>query len=479
MTPSTDIVPLRPETTLPTERLETEITSLAAHIHAATARWLAMVAEYDRRRGWADWGCRSCAHWLAWRCGLGLRAAREHVRVARGLVDLPVIQKEFEAGRFSFSQVRALTRVATSENEAELADIARRAPAAQLEGMVRAFSGAVRAQELKDAKGRQATRHLTYYFDDDGSFVINGRLSPEDGVIVKEALDRIAEPMEEEGCSAEHLEGEVATETLEELGETAFASDELDSWDARAQNERDEARRRFFDAAVSQEYTRRAADALVRMAEATLSDTSGADVRQPLHQVNVHVDLGALTDDTLGRSELENGAAIATETMRRLSCDASIVSVVEKDGKVLSAGRKTRTIPTPIKRALRARDRHCRFPGCTNKAWVDAHHIEHWAHGGEHKLENLCLLCRAHHRAVHEYGFDVRVADRQLVFYRPDGSTIERPEPMASDPRTVVALNDQLGLDIDGETCVPVWCGEKWDYDVTVAKLMDELGESA
>src|SRR5215210_2518855 len=86
------------------ESLEREITELASHIHAATCRWLGLVAEYDRREGWAQWGCRSCAHWVSWRCGIAPVAAREHVRVARRLDELPLIRQAFSEGRLSFSK---------------------------------------------------------------------------------------------------------------------------------------------------------------------------------------------------------------------------------------------------------------------------------------------------------------------------------------------------------------------------------------
>ena len=476
MAPGTDIVPLSSGSLMPTERLESEITELAAHIHAATARWLMLVAEYDSRMAWADWDCKSCAHWLAWRCGLGMRAAREHVRVARSLVELPQVRREFEQGRFSFSQVRALTRVATPENEGELVEVARCAPATQLEGMVRAFRGALRAQEVKEAKRRQVTRHLTYYFDEDGSFVIRGRLSPEEGAIVEKTLDSLAEGLEEEGCSAEHLENEIANDVLEELGEKAFGATKTDTFDARAMNERDEARQKFFNAASSHDYARRRADALVMMAEASLTELAHKKSCSDRYQVLVHVNAEALVDDTIeGLSELSTGTAMATETVRRLLCESSIVSVVEEGGSILSVGRKTRSIPTAIKRALLVRDRHCRFPGCTNKAWMDAHHIKHWVHGGHTELENLCLLCRAHHRAVHEYGYDVKVVDGNLVFYRPDGSVIAAPPPITSQPHKVVSLNHAAGIEIDDETSVPTnWYGEQWDYDITVAQLMDD-----
>src|SRR5215218_127393 len=126
-----------------TDRLAEEITELASHIHAATCRWLGLVAEFDRRGGWFDWGCRSCAQWVSWRCGIAPVAAREHVRVARRLAHLPLIRAAFAEGRLSYSQVRALTRVEKVEKEEELLSLARHATAAQLERLVRAYRGVV------------------------------------------------------------------------------------------------------------------------------------------------------------------------------------------------------------------------------------------------------------------------------------------------------------------------------------------------
>src|SRR5918992_112412 len=123
--------------TVPLERLEPQITQLASQIHADTCRWLCLVAEYDAREGWAQWGCRSCAHWVSWRCGAAPGAAREHVRVARRLTELPLIRRAFSEGRLSFSKVRALTRVGDVEREDDLLELARHATAAQLERLVR------------------------------------------------------------------------------------------------------------------------------------------------------------------------------------------------------------------------------------------------------------------------------------------------------------------------------------------------------
>src|SRR4051812_36187764 len=163
---------------LPMERLEAEITTLAGHIAAATCRWLLLVGEFDRREGWAGWGCKSCAHWLSWQCATGLRAAREQVRVARALAGLPAIHEAFAAGRLSYSQARALTRVARPDNEQELLALARQATAAQLERLVRSY---VKADRLRvEARDAYERRELVWWQEDDGSFVVQARLPADD-----------------------------------------------------------------------------------------------------------------------------------------------------------------------------------------------------------------------------------------------------------------------------------------------------------
>ena len=130
-----------------------ECTTLAAQIASATCRFLVLVAELDRRRAWAEWGCRSMAHLLSWRCSLATVTAREHVRVARALADLPIPTEAFERGELSYSKVRALARVVTPESEHELVELARVATASQLEQIVRgtvvAMSDPAEAEELR------------------------------------------------------------------------------------------------------------------------------------------------------------------------------------------------------------------------------------------------------------------------------------------------------------------------------------------
>ena len=170
----------------------------------------------------------------------------------------------------------------------------------------------------------------------------------------------------------------------------------------------------------------RRADALVLMADTLLAHEPNARGGER-YQVVVHVDTASLRDGE-GESELADGAPIAPETARRLACDAAIVPLLERAGRPLSVGRKTRSVPPALRRALASRDRGCRFPGCTNQHTVDAHHIEHWANGGATSLENLVQLCRHHHRLLHEGGYSVTKAGAGFVFRRPDGRQL-RPVP--------------------------------------------------
>jgi hypothetical protein len=175
---------------VPLEHIEHQLTELAAHINAASARFLALIAEFDRRRGWAEWECKSCAHWLSWKCGLGLVAGREHVRVARRLEELPLIREAFAAGELSYSKVRAMTRVAAPEMEDNLLNLARSSTTHQLERLVRAYRKVQVAEELRRSNVRRARRYANWRQDGDGSFVLNARLSPEDGAVVMAALEK-------------------------------------------------------------------------------------------------------------------------------------------------------------------------------------------------------------------------------------------------------------------------------------------------
>jgi hypothetical protein len=436
-------------TSLPLERIETEITELAAHIYAATCRWLTLVAEFDRRQGHEAYGFPTCAGWLAWRCGASLRAARDQVQVARCLRDLPAIRSSFGQGQLSYSKVRALIRVATPESEDELLELARHATAAQLERIV----GAYRRVSVSDANRARERRHLSSSWEDDGSLVLRGCLAPEEGALFLRALDAARDDLR---SAAQRDQG---LPQMGGLGGTAVPPQAReDTGDPPAPTN---------------------ADALASMAERSLAGDSGDRSGGDRYQVVVHVDANRLADDGAdGRCGLEDGPAIAAETARRLACDASLVAMHEADGAALSVGRKTRTIPPSLRRALRARDEGCRFPGCTHHRFTDAHHIHHWALGGETSLDNLVTLCHRHHRLLHEGGFTLEgKPDGELLFRRPNGKPLPPvPSLPSGHPDAVPAANRHAGLQVNPETCASLSAGESFDLDLTVMGLVSLIG---
>ena len=176
---------------------------------------------------------------------------------------------------------------------------------------------------------------------------------------------------------------------------------------------------------------------------------------------------------------LEDGRRVSAETFRRIACDTGLVAVRTDDsGRVLDVGRKTRTIPPAIRRALLVRDRHCRFPGCTHTRWLDSHHITHWAHGGETSLNNLVSLCPWHHRLVHEGGFHLELdASKRPIFRTPDGRRIEdvpmRPPTPKNPTAELVAAQASAGLLIDADTCRSHWRGESFERNAVVVGFVN------
>ena len=388
--------------TTPLEMLEREITALATQIHAATCRWLCLVGEYDAREGWATWGAKSCANWVALQCGIAPGSAREHVRVARRLRELPLIREAFAEGELSYSKVRALTRVENIEREQDLLDLARHATAHQLERLLRAYHGVVAAERA--AAGEPAERWITFDHADDGSLLLRGRLPAEEGALVMAAVEAARERLAQRDVPAGTRDDDGADE-LEDGPERGVPA-------GTPGRSAGEAR----------------ADALVALADSFLAGgpeavRTGGD----RYQVVVHADAAALSgEEPGGRCELDDGSPLAIETARRLACDASLVQMLERDGQPLRIGRRTRTIPPALRRALNARDRGCRFPECGSRRFLDAHHIEHWADGGPTDLDNLIHLCGFHHRLLHEGGYRiVRTVGGGIAFHRRDGRPIQ------------------------------------------------------
>mgnify|MGYP001553102978 CR=1 FL=1 len=577
--------PLHPAPASRLDQLESELTTLTGHINAATCRFLMLLEEFDRLEGYLRHGLLSSAHWLNWRCGIGLNAAREQRRVARALPNLPQTLARFRTGEISYSKVRAMTRIATPENEGVLLEVARYGTAQQLETMVARWRSAERARDHQLAGRRHAARALHYHYDEDGMLVIRATLPPEAGAVVLEALQSAMESLkdgdgpddaasvtahatvrhagsaDDAGCvtaatpdafdaaggsttaccdvtaetrrctpgrdrshdghdgtdvTAETRRGEVADAagaradadvaavTLAERARTskptvAMADVTAETSGGQTGNERftfatsdvtaettgsapcrpcDSLRPDSFATATAAAAPddrptlgQRRADALAHLARAWLDGDAGDRPSGERFLVSVHVDADALAGNAAGRSELADGPVLPAETVRRLCCDGQMLaSLDDPDGRPLNVGRRSRSIPSAIRRALRSRDRHCRFPGCTRTRWLDGHHIVHWADGGETSLENLVSLCHHHHRLVHEGGFGVhRDTDGELCFTTPAGALIPTAVPGRPLHRplqqTLAGFAERQGLAIDTRTADCRWMGEPMDYD--------------
>ncbi len=424
---------------MPLAVLEDAIATLSATIAAATWRMLVLLAEFDRREGWAGSGIQSCAHWLNWRCGIDVCAAREKLRVARALPQLPLINAAFAAGEISYSKVRAMTRVATAENEADLLLYARHGTAAHVEKIVRAYRGVQRIAEREAANQAEASRAVHWYYDDDGMLVLKARLQAIAGAMLLKGL----------------------TAAMDDLA----ADDEKVSAETSGQ--------------ADEPFAARRADALAHLAEQFLASGSSASRQAERHQIVIHVEPASLhehagQDGGQRRCELEHGPALAMDTARRLACDASLVVIAEDaDGNPLNVGRRTRSIPPAIRRALHARDAGCRYPGCLHHRYVDAHHIQHWADGGETGLDNLVLLCRFHHRLLHEGGFTLNQArDGSYVFRDAHGSVVpQTPTPLVLT-QPLAAMMAAGGVNISAETGRSQWRGERLDLRMAMDALI-------
>ena len=412
--------------TMPLERLEAEITELAGHLAAGECRWLLLVAEYDRRAGYEQWGCHSAVQWLGWHCSLDARAAREKLRVAHALTELPLITEEFAAGRLSYSKVRALTRIATPMNEADLVMLAQHATASQVDRIVSAYRGVLTVEEEVEVANRQVVEQYVRTDEEgDGSMIIHARVPPEIGAAFLQALEAARAQL----CADARGEGGPAGPVHRLPSVTNV-------------------------------------DALGLIVESFMANGPAARSGADRYQIVVNVDEDVLTDDAPdGVCELDGGSRLAPETVRRLGCDASTVSLIRrKDGTLLTATNKTQAIPRRVRRMLRARDQGCRFPGCGQRAFVDAHHIHHRAHGGSNALENLVELCWFHHRLVHEGGWKLRLDhDSKVVVTNPAGNVIPSLEPIGVSPGGIERRNRSTGIEINPTTTMPRWYGDPLD----------------
>jgi HNH endonuclease len=482
---------------VPLERLESQICELAGHLAAATCRFLVLLGDFDARQGWADWEMTSCAQWLSWKCQLSSGTAREHVRVARALRDLPVIRAEFAAAHLSYAKVRALTRIATPATEAGLAEIAAPMTANQLERFARAHRQVSHADDDKARLGRR----LAWRFEDDGTLSGTFRLPPAEGAVFLQSLRAAAgyldpRPRKDDQDPGHDHDG--APESGEDLaGVPAGTPDAIaphasaGTPAARDPGTESTAEPAAAGAGPGEVISSNLADALVVIAESFLAAKITAANDPEIYQVVVHVGTGALPADTgpgtetgvpaetpatpgtpghpadPARCHLQDGPAISVSTAQMIGCTAALTWLLhDRDGTILNAGRKHRYPTTPQRRAARDRDHgRCRFPGCEARK-TDLHHIQHWANGGPTNLDNLLSLCPYHHKLVHDRGYLIAARPGGVfAFYQPDGTPLPDCPPL---PHPDGTIGDWHDAEITPDTIIPLWYGERLDLDYAI-----------
>jgi 5-methylcytosine-specific restriction endonuclease McrA len=474
-----------PAEPVPLERLEAQICELAGHLAAATCRFLVLVGDFDARRGWATWEMNSCAQWLSWKCQLSPGTAREHVRVARALRDLPVLRAEFAAGRLSYAKIRALTRIATPATEQGLAEIAAPMTASQLDRFARAHRQVTHA----DDDAARVRRRLAWRFDDDGSLAGTFRLPPLQGAVLLQALRAAAADLDRDPHAA--AAGGVPA------GMPPAGDPPADRGPAADGSQ---------PAVVT---STGLADALLAIAEAFLAGKIATADDPEVYQVIVHVGtdtltpapaVGAPASDTPasgapaagdpagvpagtpaparpghpagpagpadpGRCHVEDGHAISISTAQMLTCTAALSWMLhDRDGTILDLGRRRRRPTSALRRAARERDHcRCRYPGCESRR-TDLHHIQYWANGGRTSLDNLVNLCKRHHTLIHDRGYLIAAGPGgTFTFYQPGGTVL--PASPALPPTGNQSIEDCHDADITPDTIIPAWYGERLNLD--------------
>jgi hypothetical protein len=459
-------------------------------VAAAQCRFLQLLAEYDRRGGWVGPELRSCAHWLSWRIGMSLRTASEHVRVAHALAKLPAVTAAFAAGKISYSKVRAITRLIdtkkvepaepktlipsdaarleasdhgddqspedrerwgsssvddpntgarttelAADSEQVLLGIAMSGTAGHLERVVRATRRR-QADPLQPA----ALREVSWRWADDGSLILRGRFAPADGAALIAAIEAQVP----------------ATRPLSHDDPPA-----PDDWQARAPEQE--------PGAVVDRVGARRADALVHLVTEGGAQQN-AERYRPRTTVILHLESGADS-----RAELLAGPEIPRTTAERLACDADVQALLEDTrSNRLYLGRRQR-LATPAQiAALTVRDgRRCQFPSCSNTRFLNAHHIQHWLHGGSTDVDNLLMICTFHHALIHEHGYRIRRTEGRWDFLRGDGQPVRNaPTPLTGRAESLIETSTRAGLRITRDCLTPDWGGERLDLDLVLDRLL-------
>ena len=381
----------------PDEVLEADFAEIQRAAATVEAERLRRLAEIHRRQSHRRDGYLSTSSWLVDRHRLGWASAAKDIRTARSLQRMPHTREALASGAVSPSAVQVLISARQAHPaqfhvaEPGLVEAARRLPAQQLHHTVSYWRQTLDwDQGLKEAERIRERRRLAVSTTLFGMVRVDGDLDPETGETVLAALRHAVDADRRQRDPDDHRTP--AQRRVDALGEVC---------------------RRWLDA----------------------SDRPTVAGERP--HIAVIVDIEALRGLAGARSEFDHVGPIHPEIARRWACDASVSRVITRgSSEPLDIGRRTPTVPAPMRRAVMVRDRHCRFPGCDRPPpWCDAHHVVHWAEGGTTGLSNLLLLCRRHHRLVHQPGgFRLDMAGGSPVFLRPDGTRLEEGAEQARAP---------------------------------------------
>jgi hypothetical protein len=363
----------------PTEDLMADAERLGALAASVFGQLLPILGELDRRQAFRSEGATSMATWTTERCGVSTATARMWTTVAQALWDLPQIADALQNGTISLDKARAAAKLATPETDADVLAQARQCSVHQLTEL----SKNRHRPTDDDADAEHEARYLRF---NDERRTITAQLPPSQYAQARSII---------EGAARD------------------FPSDGLTRWDQRL------------------------ADGLLQIlgtpapgSDATADASSGGRTSHFL--VVAHTDLAYLQGGE-GSAEIERLGLLSRETIRRISCDADVILAVDDDvGHTMFEGRRHR-YPTPTqRREVKRRDRHCRFPGCSNALFTDVHHVVHWTPSGLTDLPNLALLCSHHHDRVHSGGWSVSGdANVELTFVGPSGRPMSsRPSPL-------------------------------------------------
>jgi hypothetical protein len=457
------------------DELGERIVGMAGRLAAATSRWLVLVAEFDARQGYLQLGLASSAQWLTHACGIARRTAVEHVRVGRALVAYPRLAVEMGAGQLSYSQVRAISRIATPAAPGDagapgapgapgdagehalvedLVEAARYGTVAQLEVLVR---GLRTVDDNDSSTLTQPAEYVTRSWTSDSRWWLGARLDPERGAVVDAAVEAIA-----------RAEGISAADALVRLAEIALAA--LADADHPPRGLRGDER-----AAV-----------VIHLDAARVPAPAAPDAHDE-REANIELGRGTATPDDTAPGEVSRsaergrhrpygriagGPGLPDRVIGRLICAGRVRTVIH-DGanNLFDVGRSHRLVTDRQYRALLIRQRgQCAHPGCPNTTNLHAHHRIHWLHGGRTDLDNLLLLCERHHLAHHDGAFQIHTLGAgRFRFITTDGRDLSTPIRSATSEYAGPIEDDHPTIAPDAATTR--WDGQRLDRPYAISVL--------